>query len=219
MPHAEAEEQIDGADGDCRGVGVAGDRRPPSTLLVWTGIGLLLRAGNQRPDRTHSGRVLARSLPPQRRRRAAYAYATASVALPRLADDCFDPAMHKRGRWSRRNRRTTALYGIGRCLAPRSDRPGSTVRVTAIREEQCRRHGAARHSFATAAVVRARDSFGARAVVGRFPLPHPGGAVARRRCCSRGKGTARPDGPQSSKQSGQSTAEAFCSGRWFPRKL
>jgi hypothetical protein len=25
MPHAEAEEQIDGADGDCRGVGVAGD--------------------------------------------------------------------------------------------------------------------------------------------------------------------------------------------------
>ena len=32
--------------------------------------------GNQRPDRTHSRRALARSLPPQRRRRAGYAYAT-----------------------------------------------------------------------------------------------------------------------------------------------
>ena len=28
------------------------------------------------------------------------------------------------------------LYGIGRSLAPRSDRPGSTVRVIAMREEQ-----------------------------------------------------------------------------------
>jgi acetyl esterase/lipase len=28
------------------------------------------------------------------------------------------------------------LYGIGRSLAPRSDRPGSTVRVIATREEQ-----------------------------------------------------------------------------------
>jgi hypothetical protein len=34
------------------------------------------------------------------------------------------------------NRRTTALYGVGRSLGPRSDRPGSTVRVIAMREEQ-----------------------------------------------------------------------------------
>jgi hypothetical protein len=32
--------------------------------------------------------------------------------------------------------------------------------------------------------------------VGRHPLPHPGGAVARRRCCTGGKGIAgsRPSG-------------------------
>jgi hypothetical protein len=35
-----------------------------------------LAPGNQRPDRTHSGRALARSLPPQRRRHAGYALAT-----------------------------------------------------------------------------------------------------------------------------------------------
>ena len=39
--------------------------------------------GNQRPDRTHSGRALPRSLPPQRRRRAGYAYATGSITAPR----------------------------------------------------------------------------------------------------------------------------------------
>jgi len=47
--------------------------------------------GNQRPDRTHSGRGLARSLPPQRRRRAGYAYATHSAVGPRAGGRLHGP--------------------------------------------------------------------------------------------------------------------------------
>ena len=64
-------------------------------------------------------------------------FATASVVSPRPADDCFSPAMHKRG--SVVPAATAALlllYGFGRSLGPRSDRPGLAVRVIAIREEQ-----------------------------------------------------------------------------------
>jgi hypothetical protein len=64
-------------------------------------------------------------------------FATASVVLPRLADDCFDPAMHKQGSVvPAAPAALLLLYGIGRSLAPRSDRPGSTVRVIAMRDEQ-----------------------------------------------------------------------------------
>jgi hypothetical protein len=61
------------------------DATPPAALLFPYGIGVLLRTGNQRPDRTHSGRAMARLLPPQRRRRAGYAYATTAIAKWRAA--------------------------------------------------------------------------------------------------------------------------------------
>jgi hypothetical protein len=66
-----------------------------------------------------------------------YGYATASVVAPRLADDCFSPAMHKRGRSvPAATAALLPLYGIRRSLGPRSDRPGSAVRVIAIRRTQ-----------------------------------------------------------------------------------
>jgi hypothetical protein len=51
----------------------------PAALLLPSGIGLLLRAGNQGPDRTRSSRALARSVLPRRRRRGGYAYATLPI--------------------------------------------------------------------------------------------------------------------------------------------
>ena len=43
--------------------------------------------------------------------------------------------------------------------------------------------------------------------VGEVPLPHPGGAVGRPRCCSRGKGIARPEQPREPKQSWRAQAK------------
>jgi len=63
--------------------------------------------------------------------------ATASVVSARLADDCFGRAMHKRCRRCRRQpQRYCFPTGSGGPSVPRSDRPGSAVRVMALREEQ-----------------------------------------------------------------------------------
>jgi hypothetical protein len=69
----------------------------PAALLLPSGIGLLLRA-NQPPDDTDSAVPLARSLPPQRRRRAGYAFATHSAVLPRVADGCIAGMMREPNR-------------------------------------------------------------------------------------------------------------------------
>jgi hypothetical protein len=51
-------------------------------------------------------------------------FATASIVSLRLADDCFDPAMHERGRWCRRQppRYCFSTASVGPSI-PRSERP------------------------------------------------------------------------------------------------
>ena len=71
-------------------------------------------------------------------------FATASVVSSRLADDCFGPAMHKPGRLlPAANAALLLLYGIGRSLGPRSDRPGPAVRVIEMRKAIASSHGSA----------------------------------------------------------------------------
>ena len=93
------------------------------------------------------------------------------------------------------------LYGIGRSLAPRSDRPGSTVRVIAMREEQWPASWSRSPLLCHVGTCESALLLQRGAVVEKVPLPHSGGAGARRRCCSRGIAIARtaprPTGKQS----------------------
>jgi hypothetical protein len=79
--------------------------------------------------------------------------------------------------------------------------------LAAAPDSLCLCHGGSRESALL------RQGWSSR---GKVPLPHPGGAVVQRRCCSRGIGIAGTTTPLWRTRSCQGTAESVWSGRWFP---